>query len=899
MNKEQMIEQFSKRLVHSYFKDCDYSTILSSMSKDFTWIGIENDQNYLDYEAFVAMLKKDNTLYEYYSLFDEQYTVIPLADNVYQTYCTIHLKKQNIQMDLPELMMHLTMVIKQHKDQYSLCSLHISNGNVNYQRKDEKLRFLHDATSIQLQEIIQKKANELEQSHKDIKQLTENLPGGIFRCLNDEKLTLTYMSNGFLSMIGYTREEVQNLLGNSLRLLIDTRDLEERNREIAKQLMISDSMSMEYRIVHKDGHSIWIMDKGQLLRDEDGTSSFYCIIVDTTVRKQAQDDLKMSLERHKIIIDQTDDIIFEWNIKEDQFLFSNNWRKKFGYDPLYTLTSSEICTKSHLHPDDAKKFYQLLMDVKKGIPYMEKEIRIQKTDGSYLWCNTRITTQFDECRKPISAVGVFIDIDSVKRTSEKLLEKAERDPLTNLYNKTTVQSLIEKSLTSNNNHAMMIIDIDNFKYINDSMGHLFGDAFLCEVASHIQENVDEHDIVGRIGGDEFIVFIKDITCAQDVEKRAEKILNVFHNIEIKEIAQQHISSSIGIAVYPRHGTDFFQLYRNADYTLYEAKKDGKNKFLICSDEILNEAKFSLSPASHSAINENIDFNADETKEFSIIMLTEYVFKILYQSMDIEVAISSIIDIVGKKFDVSRVYIFENSENDEYCSNTFEWCNNGIASEKDSLQNVSYKEGLGNTYTQHFHESDIFYCRDISTLPESQYNILAPQGIKSLLQCAIRDGKKLRGFVGFDECRDNRFWTQTQINSLSYIAALLSTFLLKERAQKRLEESAQGLQTILDNQNSWIYVVDKQTYTMHYINQKTVDFLSTATVGMKCYEAFFNKEEPCEQCPVRKYKEYHKSVGVEIYNPVLSVWSVSNAIEICWNGKSAYLVSSYDITKYKK
>lgn len=898
MNNEQTYIHFAQILVHAYFNDHDVLKVLSNTCKDITWVGIENDDNCLRYQEFVAMLERDNPLLAHYSLYDDRYEVVSITPEIHQVYCAIHLKKVSSDASLSDIMIHLTMVIKYIENKNYLFSLHISKGNPSFNKKDNKLRFLHDATNIQLQEIIQQKASELEATNKDLKRLTENLPGGIFRCLNDEKLTLLHMSNGFLSMIGYTKEEVETLLNNSFRNIIDPRDALEVDKEVTRQMSISDTKSIEYRILHKDGHSIWVMDKGQLIVEEDGTSSYYCILIDTTERKETQEKLKISLERHKIITDQTNDIIFEWDIQQDSFNFSLNWKKKFGYDPMDTLKSAEIPTKSHLYKEDAIAFYHMLLEVKKGTPYLEKEVRIQKEDGSYIWCNARITTQFDDNGKPISAVGVFIDIDDVKKASEKLIEKAQRDPLTKLYNKATVQNLIEKALIPNQKHALMIIDIDNFKNINDSMGHLFGDAFLCEVSKHIQENIEDKDIVGRIGGDEFIVFINDITSIEDIQMRANKIIQVFHNIEIKEVEQQHISSSIGIAVYPTHGNDFLTLYKNADLTLYEAKKEGKNKYLICNEEILNDANFSLSPSSYSAINEKIDSNLDDSNTFSLNTLTEYVFKILYQSLNIEAAINSIIEIIGKKFDVSRVYIFENTEDDTYYTNTFEWCNKGVTSEKDKLQHVSYQQ-LGDNYTTNFNESDIFYCRDIRELSKEQYQVLEPQGIKSLLQCAIRDGNKIRGFVGFDECRENRFWTQTQINSLSFIAALLSTFLLKERAQRSLQESALGLQTILDNQSSWIYVIDKEDYTMHYINQKTANFVPTAKTGMYCYKAFFNRDKPCDVCPVKAFEKENKSTILEIYNPVLQVWSASNVGEINWNGKPAYLVTSYDITSYKK
>ena len=154
-------------------------------------------------------------------------------------------------------------------------------------------------------------------------------------------------------------------------------------------------------------------------------------------------------------------------------------------------------------------------------------------------------------------------------------------------------------------------------------------------------------------------------------------------------------------------------------------------------------------------------------------------------MDVEHAVQQLLEIVGRAYEVSRVYIFENSEDCAFCSNTFEWCADGVEPEMERLQGLSYKDDLGD-YLSNFDENGIFYCRDISQLNQRLYRILAPQGICAILQCAIMDGGVFRGYVGFDECRKSRSWTKEQVASLTLIASVLSTFLMKLRYKQRLE-----------------------------------------------------------------------------------------------------------------
>ena len=135
----------------------------------------------------------------------------------------------------------------------------------------------------------------------------------------------------------------------------------------------------------------------------------------------------------------------------------------------------------------------------------------------------------------------------------------------------------------------------------------------------------------------------------------------------------------------------------------------------------------------------LDANDGERLEF---------FRSLYESSDTFGTISDILSYVGQQLNVSRVYIFENNDDNTTCSNTFEWCNEGISPEKDSLQNVSYIEDIPG-WPEVYNERGIFYCTDISSLAPQFRSILEPQGIKSMLQCSIRDNGVFRGYVGFD------------------------------------------------------------------------------------------------------------------------------------------------------
>lgn len=168
---------------------------------------------------------------------------------------------------------------------------------------------------------------------------------------------------------------------------------------------------------------------------------------------------------------------------------------------------------------------------------------------------------------------------------QKALIAAERDPLTKILNRTAFTKYIEKYFknnnTSKNNAALFMIDIDDFKQLNDTFGHGYGDSVLIEFAKILEESTDKNSMVGRMGGDEFVVLLKDITNINDVKKIAEDILYKLSSLEIIPNTPAP-TCSIGISLSPKDGESFRDLYFCADEALYEAKQFGKNQYYLYS-----------------------------------------------------------------------------------------------------------------------------------------------------------------------------------------------------------------------------------------------------------------------------------------------------------------------------
>ena len=717
------------------------------------------------------------------------------------------------------------------------------------------------------------------------------------QCLNDRWFTMTYFNDGFLKLFGYTRAEIADRFQNRYIELVHPEDqLPLRDRFLAG-LASASAQELEYRVLTKDGRTLWLLERCQRVTGEDGREYFNCVLTDITQIKQDQEQLRLSIERYEIIQNQTNDILFESDLSTGRVEYSPNWEKKFGYRPLSGDLRGQIKTASHLFPQDIPAFVKLMEDAAAGVPYGEAEGRIAKADGQYLWCRVRMTTQFDDRGRPMKTVGVILDIDNEKRRTQELTAKAERDALTRLYNKNTARDKIEQMLEGRDQHdrfAMLIIDLDNFKEINDSYGHMFGDAVLSEAAAGLKALFRDADVVAGFGGDEFLVFFRHASDQVFLQRKAQKVVDTFRSVYQDELPGEscHLTCSVGLSCCPEDGGDFQTLFQKCDQALYQAKQLGKDRF--CFYETAADQRFSgpVRPASAAGTlieSEEAPFYADNIVSRS--------FQLLYESENIETAVQAILEMAGQRYNVSRVYIFENSRDGSWCANTFEWCAEGIKPAIDTLRHVSY-DSLGQNYLDNFDENGIFYCRDVSELTGPQRALLQGQGIRSVLQCAVRDRARFAGFVGFDDCRILRMWTKDQINALTFIARVLSTFLLKKRAQDRAEASAQDLQMLLDAQNAFLYVIDPDTYELRYINQKTRQLVARAEGGMRCHEVFFHRDTPCQRCPAKGVRSCGPQ-SMEIYNPILDIWTSANSSLIRWEGQEACLLACHDITNIKR
>ncbi|MBQ3513044.1 MAG: sensor domain-containing diguanylate cyclase [Lachnospiraceae bacterium] len=285
------------------------------------------------------------------------------------------------------------------------------------------------------------------------------------------------------------------------------------------------------------------------------------------------------------------DFIIEEFPLEKRFIYDKEkFKRFFGTDQEFNNLDDLFwfVVDNHVHKDDLEKvdvFRDIDVDrrVSRDEYSIETEFRVRLKRGTYRWISAVTILLYDEERRNYYVLILLKDINKKKMVELESTILARRDAMTRLYNKTYTEHVVKEEiekLEENANAALIILDIDNFKNINDTYGHMIGDHVIIEFASRLLACTRETDIVGRIGGDEFLVFIPNFG---NRERLLQKITKMQENLRYEyseENTELQVHCSMGIAVYRNEMNDYLKMFQCADKALYISKKTGKDAFHI-------------------------------------------------------------------------------------------------------------------------------------------------------------------------------------------------------------------------------------------------------------------------------------------------------------------------------
>lgn len=311
------------------------------------------------------------------------------------------------------------------------------------------------------------------------------------------------------------------------------------------------------------------------------------------------------LENEKIYrsaLELTCERVFEADLTHNKLVYGqDSYNRTFPF--LKTELYSDIIKSiadNVIYYQDCDNFFstfnrRALMDIFTKADTTEVYLEYRQRDQAcgYLWMSATIIHLSEDDGGSLKVIGYVKNIDARKRSELAVLEQSQKDGLTGLYHKMVAQSLVETYLStegSNGRHAAIMLDIDNFKSINDTLGHLQGDNSLVKVAQILQGLFRTTDIIGRIGGDEFFILVKNYGSAEKLIEKLRAICDLLGDILLDDNEDYKISGSIGVSFYPEDGETYSELYQKADIALYSAKNHGKSCYSVYNKYVTNQIR---------------------------------------------------------------------------------------------------------------------------------------------------------------------------------------------------------------------------------------------------------------------------------------------------------------------
>jgi len=325
-------------------------------------------------------------------------------------------------------------------------------------------------------------------------------------------------------------------------------------------------------------------------------------------RQRAQVSLQTSDLRWRFALEGAGDGVWDWDIVNDNLYFSPQWCHMMGYQS-HEVPSNFNALISRIHPEDVGEVDLILQGHLTGnMPDYRAEFRLQQHSGDYLWVLARGKVMARDVQgKPLRMVGTHSDISDKKKQEDRAHYLAFFDTLTGLPNRALFQDRAQQSLSQAKRDstplAMLFLDLDGFKQVNDTLGHQAGDALLQLAGDRLRHALRDSDSVARLGGDEFVLLLHDASL-DVVGQVCERILqSLSQPYEIDDANVNSVSASLGVSLFPRDGEDYESLLKHADAAMYVAKSEGKNRvafFNHAMSDLLAE-KLALDTAVRQAL----------------------------------------------------------------------------------------------------------------------------------------------------------------------------------------------------------------------------------------------------------------------------------------------------------
>lgn len=693
---------------------------------------------------------------------------------------------------------------------------------------------------------LENAASETVRAKTDLEIFANTVPSGVSKHLLDNNLSLIWANNFFYDLCGYSEHDYHEKFGTSTLQLVLSEDLAVVIEALADLTEKEESSKiLNFRIQCADGSIKWV--NAVLARSgvvERGFPVINLVLSDITNLKIAETKAMLEEQKYLIISDISEELPYEYDIASDTITFADKFNHIFEGESVIEHPSENMLKMGLVSYDTQSAIEELFYLAKAGTEYHSTEFKLNTKNGGFQWYFSTFSTIYDEEGNALRVVGLLRNIHAQKVEQQKLLIRAETDQMTGLYNKATTESKIQASLrelNGNSYEVLMLVDIDDFKKINDTFGHLKGDDVIIDIAKTLQEYKGDYGIAGRLGGDEFCVFLTNVLDTQLACEKAvliaERLREVYHD-------ECQVTLSIGIAATNQQ-IPYNVLLENADTALYQAKLNGKNRYYLYADD-MERGKYENDRGESPA-------RSDHDTAFLDSLLST-----LFASTNTYTAIEQAMALVGKHFDIDKICIWEYGFNKNFVDCTHQWCKKNIDNDMSLRQHTpaAILEELSAMGTD-----GITYSSDTSLIKTNTASMNpAAEGIQKLMQCDIRSNGKRIGFICFYSMDKDTTWSAQTLTSFKQIFRLFGESIKSKQAGRTMALLRDDTIKAFDLVQNPMIVVDKNSFEVMYFNENAQEYFPKLSLNSKCYACMHQESGPCTDCPVHKITENNPTVS---------------------------------------
>lgn len=606
----------------------------------------------------------------------------------------------------------------------------------------------------------------------DLEIFSQSVRCGLSKHVCDNSLTLIWANDYFYKLFGYSKTEYEDTFGDSMIPLIYPEDLSLVVNSITN-LVEDHEIDITFRIKHKTKPFSWVNLIAASSKTEEyndfPTANF--VLNDVTELKYAEMRAELEARKYEIISDISEEIPFEYEILTDTITFAKKYEDIFGRKSIYRHPMQRFIRSGLISEDTVDNFKGIYEAAIRGDSMHNTEYKLRTKHGKYEWHSSTFSLLRDEKGRPLRAVGLLRNIDALKKEQESLLKRAQTDSMTGLLNKATTETFVKehlKEIQSGAYDIVILVDIDDFKDINDTFGHLIGDEVITDISHILMRYTFKDGFVGRIGGDEFLVYLPNILDKTLAMEKAEKYANELRIKYPGDNGKPKVTLSIGIAA-----TDvsipYSDLMEHADAAVYQAKLNGKDGYVLYDDaleraEYKNERKANLCNYDPVIISNAIN--------------------ILSENADTASCIQKAINYIGDSLDIDRIAIWEYQEDRSFLDKTFEYQSASYPyadGQTENLSAVQWEEVDTLTITGTYHTANM------KALKLNNFGKGSFANAKEFMQSKFSYNGSTFAYIGYFNYSDEDAWSTAKIETFKLFSSALTGYLQKKYLEKYLYE----------------------------------------------------------------------------------------------------------------